>query len=151
MIAKFFFVTMALLIMGFIISMLRKGRVKEKYAALWLIVGILGIVLALFPPLLTWAAGILGIEVPSNLLFILSIVFLLAVALHLSVEISKQEDSNRVLAENIAILNLVIAEAGLFSSDAQAHICDDAVDSPPKSKRLEGRTGNEDPLEPQRE
>jgi hypothetical protein len=45
------------LILGAIVELLRRRRLREKYAALWLFTGFLVIVLAIFPGGLDKAAG----------------------------------------------------------------------------------------------
>jgi len=99
-----FFAVVAVLIIGGILALLRSRKLKEKYAALWLVVGILCVVLVAFPSLLARAAGLVGIQVASNLLFTLAIILLLAVCLHLSLELSTHENHIRRLAEESAIL-----------------------------------------------
>jgi hypothetical protein len=88
--------------------MLRRKKLREKYAALWLFVGIGTLVLAAFPRLLTIVTEFSGVQLPSNLLFIISILLLLGVCLHLSWEISVVEDETRTLAEEVAILRALI-------------------------------------------
>lgn len=95
---------LALLIVGIVLEMLRRKQLREKYAVLWLIVGIATLVLAAFPRLLNIVAQFIGVQLPSNLLFILSILLLLGVCLHLSWEISVVEEETRTLAEEVAIL-----------------------------------------------
>lgn len=97
-----------LIIVVYILDLLRRKKLREKYAALWLIVGLLVLILALFPGLLVAAATLLGVQVPSNLLFAITIVFTIGVLLHLSVEISEVEDETRALAEEVAILRVQI-------------------------------------------
>lgn len=95
----------AALMMGvFVAEMLRRGILREKFAALWLVVAALLILVAVFPQLLRTAADALGFAVPSNLLFFVSILFLLLVAVQLSYEISKLEARTRRLAEDLALL-----------------------------------------------
>ena len=113
MLTRVFFILVAVAIMLFVIGLLRSRKLREKYAALWILVGLAIVVLAVVPDLLGALAGALDIQVPSNLLFALAIFLLLGVALHLSLEISRMEDETRVLAENIAVLDLVVREAGL--------------------------------------
>ena len=62
------------------------------------------LVLAAFPQLLALTARLLGVQVPSNLLFAMTILLALGVCLHLSWEISVVEDETRTLAEEAAIL-----------------------------------------------
>lgn len=95
---------LALAIVALVVEMLRRKKLREKYAALWLIVGVATLVLAAFPRLLNIVAEYVGVQVPSNLLFAMSILMLLGVCLHLSWEISVVEDETRTLAEEVAIL-----------------------------------------------
>lgn len=99
---------LALAIVGLVVEMLRRKKLREKYAIWWLVVGIATLVLAGFPQLLDVVARAVGIQLPSNLLFILSILMLLGVSLHLSWEISVVEDETRALAEEVAILRVQI-------------------------------------------
>lgn len=95
---------LALVIVVTVFEMLRRKVLREKYAALWLVVGLATLVLAAFPQLLANIARTLGVQVPSNLLFALAILLALGVCLHLSWEISVVEDETRILAEEVAIL-----------------------------------------------
>ena len=99
---------LALSIVGVVFEMLRRKKLREKYAALWLIVGTGTLILAAFPRLLTIVTEFSGVQLPSNLLFIISILLLLGVCLHLSWEISVVEDETRTLAEEVAILRAVV-------------------------------------------
>lgn len=100
---------LSLVILFLVFDMLRRKKIREKYAALWLIVGVSMLVLAAFPRLLEMVADTLNVQVPSNLLFALSIVLALGVCLHLSWEISVVEDETRILAEESAILRAQLA------------------------------------------
>ena len=98
----------ALIIVALVIELVRRKRLREKYAVLWLVIGIATLVLAAFPGLLYIVAAFVGIQLPSNLLFVLSILLLLGVCLHLSWEISVLEDETRTLAEEVAILRVQV-------------------------------------------
>ena len=95
---------LALVIVILVVEMLRRKKLREKYAVLWLVVGLATLVLAAFPQLLALTARLLGVQVPSNLLFAMTILLALGVCLHLSWEISVVEDETRTLAEEAAIL-----------------------------------------------
>ncbi|WP_315913027.1 DUF2304 domain-containing protein [Arthrobacter sp. lap29] len=99
---------LAIAIVALVLEMLRRKKFREKYATLWLVIGALTVVLAAFPQLLSVASDLLGIQLPSNLLFIMSILLLLGVCLHLSWELSVIEDETRTLAEEVAILRTQI-------------------------------------------
>ena len=95
---------LALGVVCWVVLLLRQRKLKEKYAVLWVIVGLLIVILAGFPQLLGWASELAGFAVPANLLFTLAIFLVLGVCLHLSLEISVVEDETRALAEEAAIL-----------------------------------------------
>lgn len=87
----------------FIVDLLRRGVLKEKYAVLWLAVASVALVLAVFPGLLEWITLTLGVEIPANLLFFATIVVLVLVAVQLSYELSRHEAQIRRLAEEAAL------------------------------------------------
>lgn len=92
--------------LGVIFEMLRRRRLREKYAVVWVIVGLLIVVVAIFPRVLFWAAEVTGVEVPSNLLFFVASLVLLGVNVHLSSEVGQLEDRVRTLAEELALQRL---------------------------------------------
>ncbi|MFC7927083.1 DUF2304 domain-containing protein [Microbacterium laevaniformans] len=100
----FFGILLALVMLATVMWMLLTRRLREKYAALWLVIGVAVLILGLFPQLLLGLTSLLGVQVPANLLFALAIVLLLGVALHLSWELSQAEDEIRRSAEEHAIL-----------------------------------------------
>jgi hypothetical protein len=100
----------SLLILTGIFEMLRRRQLSEKYAALWLLVGIAILVLTIVPGLLNAISRAVGVTVPANLLFFVAIVFLVCVALHLSWELSRVENETRKLAEDLALLRLELDE-----------------------------------------
>jgi hypothetical protein len=114
---------LSLAIVGVVIEMLRRKKLREKYATLWLVVGTGTLILAAFPRLLNIVSSLVGVQLPSNLLFIISILLLLGVCLHLSWEISVVEDETRILAEEVAILRALIEQqttAGPANSDVSS-------------------------------
>lgn len=88
----------------FVIEMLRRGILREKYAALWLLVSVAVLVMAVFPGIVSAAATAFGVQVPANLLFFLTAVVLLLVSVQLSYEVSRVEARTRRLAEEVALL-----------------------------------------------
>lgn len=120
-----------------VLVMLRNGRLREKYAILWLVIGGLTIILGLFPRLLNWAASVVGIVVPANLLFSLSILLLVGVSLHVSRELTILEDETRILAEEVAILRAGVEQLQGQISSAQHTIEDGPTGhgTPPTERR----------------
>ena len=96
----------SLVIMIALFEMLRRHRLREKYALLWFFVALGVLVLAIFPGLLTTVAELVGVQVPVNLLFFAASLVLLVLTLQHSYELGRLEEKTRVLAEEVALLRL---------------------------------------------
>jgi len=99
-----FAVVGALVTLAFMFEMLRRRRLREKYAALWITVAVLVLVGVGFPHLLERAAALVGITLPINLVFFVALLLLLVVCVQLSAEVSTLEQENQTLAEEVALL-----------------------------------------------
>ena len=93
----------SLLVLGSVVFLLRGKGLREKYAFLWLLVAIGCLILTAIPGMLRGVTSLIGVQVPSNLLFAVGIIFLTGVALHLSWEVSGLEEEARTLSEEAAI------------------------------------------------
>jgi hypothetical protein len=94
----------ALAYLGFILVLVRRRQLREKYALLWLGVGLVAILLSVARAVLDRVAHSLGIAYGPSALFLFSTMFLMAVSAHLSWEVSRLEEKTRRLAEEIALL-----------------------------------------------
>jgi len=95
-----------LVLLAVIVELLRRRQLREKYALLWLLVGLAVAPLALRPRLLDRVAQTLGVVSGVSLVLFLAVVFLLLVCVHLSWEVSRLEEETRTLAEHIALLGM---------------------------------------------
>ncbi|KAB2351549.1 DUF2304 domain-containing protein [Actinomadura rudentiformis] len=93
-----------------IFEMLRRRRMREKYAITWVVLAVFIVLIAAFPGILTWAADLTGVEVPANLLFFGASLLLLAMNVQLSSEVSRLEDKVRTLAEELGLQRLRIEQ-----------------------------------------
>lgn len=101
-----FGIVAALLILIVVIELLRRGRLRERHAIWWLVAGVLALIAGIFPQTLEWASRLVGVELPVNLVFFVSIAILFLVALQASSELTRLEAKTRTLAERVAILEL---------------------------------------------
>ena len=101
----------SILLVLVVLELIRKRRLKERYALLWLATGIVLLVLSLWREGLGTIAGWLGVETyPPAVLFAVATFFILCVLLDYSTVISKLVDQNVTLAQRIAILEEHIKE-----------------------------------------
>lgn len=106
-----FGVVFSLVVFGSIFWNLRAGRMKERYALWWLVIGVVVVVISVFPSILGWLSTSLGVEVPFNLGLFAGGVVLLLMTLQFSAGLSKTDDRQRRLTEEIALLQVRVEEA----------------------------------------
>lgn len=93
-----------------VVEMLRRRRLKERHALWWLIAGVLALIIGIFPGILDALAHAVGIEVPTNLIFFVSIAVLFLVCIQNSSELTALEEKTRILAEEATLLRLRLDE-----------------------------------------
>lgn len=126
-----FVVGLSVVILVSLVSLMRSRRIREKYAAVWIALGLGIIVACAWPNLAVSLARLVGVETPSNLVFAVALVILLGVCIQLSVAVSAQEEQSRTLAEEIALLRCTLDEAGI--SDRTSHAAPVTDDDPDPS------------------
>ena len=98
----------AIIVVVTLFEMLRRHRLREKYALIWFVLAMGSLVFAAVPSLLFSLSDLLNVQVPSNLIFFIASLLLLAMSLQHSFEIGKLEERTRTLAEEVALLRLRI-------------------------------------------
>lgn len=100
----------ALLTLAVVVDLLRRGRMRERHAIWWLLAGFLALLIGIFPGILDWVAGLIGVGAPVNLVFFVSIAVLFLVCIQHSTELTNVESKTRTLAERSALQQLEIEE-----------------------------------------
>jgi hypothetical protein len=98
-------VVVTALLVGVVLELVRRRRLVERYALLWMLVSVALLVLAIWNQLLTSAADLLHIEVPANFLFIAAFGVAFVLLLHFSIAISRLSEETRILAQETARLD----------------------------------------------
>ena len=99
----------SLIILVSLFEMMRRNRLREKYALIWAVVALAIITVAAFPALLIRASEAIGLEVPANLLFFVASMVIMVITLQHSTELGRLEERTRTLAEEIGLLRMEIA------------------------------------------
>jgi hypothetical protein len=89
----------------FVLELVRRRRLQERYALLWLVSTVFLLILASWRDALTKVADLVGIAYPPNALFFLAFAAILIVLLHFSVVISRLSDQTKILAQRLAMLD----------------------------------------------
>jgi hypothetical protein len=93
-----------------IFELLRRRRLIERYALIWLGSGVVLLVLAIWTGLLEIVSKALGIAYPPNALFAFAFGFVLLLLLHFSIAISRLSGETKLLAQDVARLDRELRE-----------------------------------------
>lgn len=85
------------------VELIRRRKLREEYAMLWVGASIVLVVLAIFPTFLMWLANTVGVYY-ITLMLLACFGFLSLVIIHLSVAASKAADNERRLAQKMSLL-----------------------------------------------
>ncbi len=97
-----FFIGLSILVS--VILLIRSSKLKERYSILWLFSSIVVCILALSRGLLEKISYSVGIYYAPSFLFLIGVLFLLAINISFSVTISRLSSQINILAQRLAIL-----------------------------------------------
>ncbi|MEY9926003.1 hypothetical protein ABH926_000623 [Catenulispora sp. GP43] len=129
----------ALLLLALIFELLRRRQLREKYAVLWLVVGLVTLPLGFIPWSLDNVSSWLGVASGASLVLFLAVVFLLIVCIHLSWEASRLEDETRSLAEEVALIRAELREVKDKHAELESGL--EAESEAARAVRAGGATG----------
>lgn len=128
---ELFLLVVALANVGVVLEFVRRRKLLESYALLWMLVGVGGIVFALGRSVLDRVAQAVGISNGASLILAGGVLFLLFVCMSLSLHVSRLEARSEVLAEEVALLRATRATSP-NRPDASAIPNDSASGSEPQ-------------------
>lgn len=87
-----------------VLELVRRRRLLERYALLWLFSALALLGLAAWSGLLERISETIGIIYPPNALFLIAFGFVLVLLLHFSIAVSRLTDQTKILAQRVAML-----------------------------------------------
>lgn len=130
--ARFFAVVLGFVVLLFVINLVRTKKLKEEFALLWLLTGIVLVLTPLFIDYLDMVAYALGIEYPPALIFVLAIISLLLILLQFSMRISRFSEQIKVLTQELALLRMRLEDLERATSrleDGETLPCPDDIET----------------------
>jgi hypothetical protein len=100
----------AILLLLFVLELVRRRALMERYALLWLASSVVILALAVWKDALNGLARQLGILSAPNALFFVALAFVLLLLLHFSAALSRLSDQSKVLAQRQALLEQRLSE-----------------------------------------
>lgn len=95
-----------------IINMVRKEALDIRFALSWLAVGVIVLILDIFPSAMDWLVHLLGIELPVNMMFFFGFCFTLFLVFGLTTKVSRQAEQLKRLTQEMALLEKSLESAG---------------------------------------
>ncbi|HEV8297976.1 MAG TPA: DUF2304 domain-containing protein [Acidimicrobiales bacterium] len=87
-----------------VLEFVRRRKLAESFALLWIGTGFLGIALSILRPFIDDLAEKVGVRYGPTLIFTGAILFLLFVCMNLSMHVSRLTERSEILAEEITFL-----------------------------------------------
>jgi hypothetical protein len=88
-----------------VLEMVRRRRLMERYALVWLLSAIVLLALAIWSGALASISRAMGVIYPPNALFFIAIGFIILLLLHFSAAVSRLSDQSETLAQRQALLD----------------------------------------------
>jgi hypothetical protein len=115
-------VAAAAVLLLFVLELVRRRRLLERYALLWLLSSIVLLGLSVWRGALQWLADLVGIAYPPNALFLVAFGFVLLLLLHFSSAVSRQSDQIKILAQRLALLEERQTRAERENDDTEVRV-----------------------------
>jgi hypothetical protein len=103
-----------------VFELVRRKRLMERYALLWMFSTVVLLGLAVWKDLLVSVSSAVGIYYAPSALFAVALGFILVLLLHFSLVISRLADQNKVLAQKLSLLQqrVEVLEGDRVDADA---------------------------------
>ena len=92
------------LLLLIVLELVRRRRLLERYALVWLGSALVLLALGVWSGLLTSVSDAIGIRYPPSALFVVAFGFILLLLLHFSTAVSRLTDQTKVLAQRLALM-----------------------------------------------
>jgi hypothetical protein len=99
-----------------VIELVRRRQLRTGYSLLWLFIGLVVLVLAVWTDLVENLARLLGVRSPGSMLFAVGILFALLILLEHSLALSSLWYDKKCLAQEIALLERRIRQLEAHSA-----------------------------------
>jgi hypothetical protein len=95
----------AVFLLGMVLNLVRRRRLREEYSLLWLAAALFYLVMALKPDLIKKLSRLLGISNDINTLTFFGLLFFVLILIHYSVKLSTLTNQIKDMAQQLAIMD----------------------------------------------
>lgn len=101
---KIFAIVASSALIIFIAVLIKRRKLREEYALLWLATGVVILVFAIGYPLLVWVSKMIGAVTPTTTLFLFAFLFVMVISISFSVKFSKLTDQMQNVITELSFL-----------------------------------------------
>lgn len=103
--AQIIAIIVTVLMLAVVIDLVRRRRLVERYALLWMLAAAFLVLLAVWNGGLEFIADLAGIKSPPNALFLLGLAVIFGLLLNFSIAFSRLSEETKILAQEVARLD----------------------------------------------
>lgn len=100
-----------------IINMIRKKKFDLRYGLSWLCMLVVALVLDIFPGIVFGLAHLIGIDLPSNMVFFVGLIFAILLIFTTAVSVSRMSDRMKKLTQELALVQKELDELKKHQED----------------------------------
>jgi len=100
-------------VFALVLELVRRRRMMERYALLWLFASTVLLALAVWSDVLEWFSRTVGVAYAPSALFAAALGFVVLLLLHFSLVISRLADQSKLLAQRVGLLQRRVDELEL--------------------------------------
>lgn len=105
-------IAVALLAVYIIVHNVNRKKLRIQYSFVWLLIALSMLGAALFPGAVSWLCGVLGLETPSNLIYLVAILVLMLISFFQTMLLSRQADQIERLIQIVSIEKFIAEGEG---------------------------------------
>ena len=130
-------VMVAAIFLGVVLELVRRRRLVERYALLWMLAAVALLVLAIWRGALNGLADAIGVISPPNALFLIALGVVFVLLLHFSIATSRLSEETKILAQEVARLDEELRSTGTAAANGDG--ASPALEAQPSQEASEDR------------
>lgn len=110
LILQIILIVLAIVFVGFILTVTKKKQLSYRYTILWLFFSLIIMIVAVFPQIIIFISKIVHIEIPSNAVFLMAIGALIIIIFLMTIGYTKHSEKITRLVQTNALIEKRLRE-----------------------------------------
>ncbi len=96
-------IIMSVITFFFVMNQIRRSKIEIGESLFWIVMSVILVIISIFTQIPAFFSRLLGIQSPSNFVFLVAIFFTMLKLFTLSIEVAKEKQRMKSLIENVAL------------------------------------------------